>query len=48
MGGVDGTLLLSPMAGADTFSSDLPSTQDYFIKIESDGDGLATYQDGDN
>ena len=42
--GADGTVLLSSMAGADTFSGDLPSTQDYFIKVEIDGDGFAAYQ----
>lgn len=42
--GADGTVLLSSMAGADTFSGDLPSTQDYFIKVEIDGEGFAMYQ----
>ena len=42
--GADGTVLLSPMPGASTFSGDLPSTQDYFIQVDAQGRGATTFQ----
>jgi len=42
--GADGTVLQSPMGGIATFSGDLPSTQDYFIQVDAQGDGATTFQ----
>lgn len=41
--GADGTVLLSSMAGASSFSGALPSTQDYFIKVTAGGAGAFNY-----
>ena len=35
--GADGTVLLSSMPGANTFSGVLPSSQDYFLKLSGTG-----------
>lgn len=41
--GADGTVLQSPMGGLSNFSGELPSTQDYFITVQIQGDGFADY-----
>jgi hypothetical protein len=41
--GADGTVLLSPMAGATSFSGVLNTTQDYFITVTIQGAGFALY-----
>jgi hypothetical protein len=41
--GADGTVLLSPSAGATSFREVLTKTQDYFIKVQIDGAGFAFY-----
>jgi hypothetical protein len=35
--GADGTVLISPMSGAHGWSGAVPTTQDYFIDVKSDG-----------
>lgn len=42
--GADGTVLLSSMPGAASFSGTLPSTQDYFIRVIIQGEGFALYR----
>jgi hypothetical protein len=42
--GADGTVLLSSMPGASSFSGNLPSTQDYYIKVIIQGSGFANYR----
>jgi hypothetical protein len=42
--GADGTVLLSSMPGASSFSGNLPSTQDYYIKVIIQGPGFANYR----
>ena len=42
--GADGTVLQSPMGGLPSFSGELPSTQDYFIKVTPEGTGAAVYR----
>lgn len=42
--GADGTVLLSSMPGASSFSGNLPSTQDYYIKVIIQGQGFANYR----
>ncbi|MCB0069271.1 MAG: hypothetical protein KDD77_19045 [Caldilineaceae bacterium] len=42
--GPNGTVLISDHADASSWSGVLPSTQDYFIKVEIDGEGFAMYQ----
>ncbi len=42
--GADGTVLQSSMGGLSNFSGELPSTQDYFIKVSIGGQGFADYQ----
>ncbi len=41
--GADGTVLQSSMGGSSNFSGELPSTQDYFIKVQIGGAGFANY-----
>jgi hypothetical protein len=41
--GADGTVLMSSMAGAPTFSGNLPSTQDYYITVTAGGAGAFNY-----
>lgn len=41
--GADGTVLQSPMGGLSNFSGELPSTQDYFITVQIQGNGFADY-----
>jgi hypothetical protein len=41
--GADGTVLLSPMAGATSFSGVLNKTQDYYITVAIQGAGFALY-----
>jgi hypothetical protein len=42
--GADGTVLLSSMPGASSFSGTLPSTQDYYIRVQIEGAGFAFYK----
>jgi hypothetical protein len=41
--GADGTVLLSPMAGATSFSGVLNKTQDYYVTVAIQGAGFALY-----
>ncbi len=41
--GADGTVLLTDHAEASSFQSVLPTTQDYFIKVEGRPEGSTTY-----
>ena len=41
--GVDGTVLISDHAGATDWSGPLPSTQDYYINVQSVGSATANY-----
>jgi hypothetical protein len=41
--GADGTVLQSSMGGSSNFSGELPSTQDYYIKVTIGGQGFADY-----
>jgi hypothetical protein len=42
--GADGTVLLSAMPGATSFSGTLPSTQVWYLKVSSVSNATVTYQ----
>ncbi|MBU0490363.1 MAG: hypothetical protein KKB13_00800 [Chloroflexi bacterium] len=42
--GADGTVLISDHAGATTWSGPLPSTQDYYISVQSVGSAAAAFE----
>ncbi len=42
--GADGTVLQSSMGGSSTFSGNVPSTQDYFLRVRIEGSGFAVYR----